>query len=157
MLTAINKLRRCLLAIVVLLLFSLSATFFMLLNNKKAMAADLIFNDIALDHPAYQMCQQLLQIGAVKPFSGMCLAPFEKITAVDWNHALVRIGDHLGRIIPESAKFSSDNEISGQAIAFNLRHLSGDIRMPPLVSNNEGSRLFAYFMLEHCLMDRDHD
>lgn len=157
MLTVRNQFRRYLLAVAVLLLFSLTVTLLMLLNSKKAMAAELIFNDIALDHPVYQMCRQLLQIGAVRPFSGMHLAPFEKITAADWNHALIRIGDHLGHAIPESAKFSADNEISGQAIASRICSLTGDTRVPSLISDKKGSRLFAYFMLEHCLLDSNND
>lgn len=157
MLTIRNKLRRYLLLVVVLLLFSLSVTLLILLNSREAMAAELVFNDIALDHPAYQMCRQLLQIGAVRPFSGMHLAPFEKMTAADWNHALVRIGDHLDRVIPESAKFLSDSEISGQAMTLRIRNLSQGTCALPLLSNNEESRLFAYFMLEYCLLGRDND
>lgn len=135
-----------------LLLFAVSVTFIALWNSRSAMAADNVFKDIALDHPAYQMCRQMLLIDAIKPHSGMRFAPFEKISAEDWNHALQRIGDHLGRVIPESARFSSDKEVSGRAMLLRLQNFADDSCGFSSTILIDHTRLAAFSMLERCLL-----
>lgn len=148
------RLNRYLLAAFVLLLLSGAFTFMALVNSRSALAAGQAFSDIAIDHPAYQMCRQLIQLGAVKPYPGMALAPFEKISAEDWNYALTRLGEKLGRAFPESAKFSSDSEISGETIYARVQLLVEDATLLPSESTgNNSSRLFAYFTLERYLVD----
>ncbi|EKD83797.1 MAG: hypothetical protein ACD_39C00444G0003 [uncultured bacterium] len=148
-----HRFNRYLLFALGLLILSGSATFFTLVNSKNVMAADRAFSDIAVDHPVYQLCRHLIEIGAVKPYPDMTLAPFEKISAADWNHALIRIGEHFGRVIPNSAKFESDREISGEAIVRRLQHLVDDECRVASFANINDSRLSAYFILEHCLLD----
>ena len=146
-------LNRYLLAACVLLLLSGTVTFLMLVSSKPVMAAGQTFSDVALDHPAYQMCRQLIQMGAIRPNPGMALAPFEKISAADWNFALMRLGEKLGRTIPESAKFSSDRDISGETICRRVQSLADDAALVPSEFAGNSSRLFAYFILERYLVD----
>lgn len=147
------RFNRYLLAAFVMLLLSSTVTFLVLANGRTARAASLLFNDVALDHPAYQLCRQLIQIGAVRPYPGMALAPFEKISADDWNYALLRIGEELGRVIPESVQFASNQEVSGEAIVSRVQRLLDDENFLPAKTGGHDSRLFAYFILERYLLE----
>lgn len=151
-----NRFNRLLLVAIFLLLISVTATFFVLANSSNVVAADQSFSDIPLDHPAYQLCQQLIRIGAVKLRPGMTLAPFEKISASDWNHALSRIGEHFVRAIPEALKFNSDDEICSSAIIRRVQSLAPDECESLRKSAADSSRLAVYFMLERCLLEH-HD
>ncbi|OGK11043.1 MAG: hypothetical protein A2W80_12705 [Candidatus Riflebacteria bacterium GWC2_50_8] len=147
------RFNRYLLAAFVILLLSSTVTFLMLANGRTVRAASLLFNDVALDHPAYQLCRQLIEMGAVRPYPGMNLAPFEKISADDWNYALLRIGEELGRVIPESAQFASNQEISGEAIVSRVQQLLNDDNILPTKTGSNDSRLSAYFFLERYLLE----
>lgn len=147
------RFNRYLLAAFAMLLLSSTVTFLVLANGRTARAASLLFDDVALDHPAYQLCRQLIQIGAVRPHSGMALAPFEKISADDWNYALLRIGEELGRVIPESAQFASNKEISGEAIVSRVQQFLDDGTILPAKTDGYDSRLSAYYILERYLLE----
>jgi hypothetical protein len=152
-----NRYAGYLLFVLGLLLFSSSITFFVLAGSKKVMAAESHFSDVPLDHPVYHMCRQLLQIGAIEPYYGTNLAPFEKISAEAWNRALKRIGEYLGRTVPESSLFYSDEEINGRAMLLRLQNLVDDSCESVATSNADNSRLTAFFMLERCLLAYDNE
>ena len=135
-----------------LLLLAGSVTFVFLMNSRSVMAADTAFSDIPIDHPAYQICRHVINIGALKTRTGNSLAPFEKIAAAEWNFALQRIGNHLGRVIPETALFASDDEITGRAMLLRLQSLVDDTCGFSAVNQVDHTRLSAYFMLEQCLL-----
>ncbi len=148
-----NRYASHLLFALVLLLLASSITVFILFNSRSAMAAEVQFKDIPLDHPVYQMCRQMLYIGAIKPRAGMSLAPFEKVSAAEWNFALHRVGEHLGRVIPHSALFAADDEISGRSMLLRLQNLADDSCGISSAIRIDHSRLAAFFILERCLLD----
>ncbi len=143
---------RYLLFAMVLLLLAGAFTFVLLLASRSVMAADNAFRDIPIDHPVYQICRHMINIGAIKPRTGNSLAAFEKIAAAEWNYALKRIGDHLGRVIPATALFGSDDEITGRAMLLRLQSLVDDSCGLSAENRVDHTRLSAYFMLEQCLL-----
>ncbi|MBU1106532.1 MAG: hypothetical protein KKB51_07710 [Candidatus Riflebacteria bacterium] len=148
-----DRFNRLLLGTLLLLLTSGTVTFFVLANSSSVVTADQAFRDIPLDHPVYQLCRQLIRIGAVRPRPGMTLEPFEKISASDWNHALMQIGKHSARVIPEAAKFGSNDEVCADSICRRLQSLAPDeceLLRPP---SSDSTRLAVYFMLERCLLE----
>jgi len=148
-----NRFNRILLSALFLLLISGVATFFVLANSSVVVASDLIFRDIPLDHPVYELCHRLIRIGAVKSRHDMALAPFEKISAEDWNYALMRIGESSAQVIPEAVKFSSNREICPDSIVKRIQRLVSDECELSHYSVADCSRIRVYFMLEHCLFE----
>jgi len=155
--TAKSRFNRYLLFALFLLLSSGALTFIALLNNKEVMAADPVFTDVALDHPAYLVCRQLIKMGAIRPRKGMSLAPFDKITAAEWNHALQTIGANIGRVFPQSANFSTDREVSGHAMLQRVQKLADAPCFISPAARLQESRLAAFCMLERCLLDYIND
>jgi len=94
----------------------------------------------------------MISLGAVTPRAGQTFAPFEKITAEEWNYALQKIGDHLGRVIPQSARFVSDDEISGRSMLLRLHSFVDDTCGQLSLNRLDHTRISAFFLLEHCLL-----
>ena len=135
-----------------ILLFVSCVTCMILLNSRSAVAADNIYVDLPLDHPSYQMCRNMINLGAITPRAGQTFAPFEKITAEEWNYALQKIGTHLGRAIPQAARFTSDHEISGRSMLLRLHSFVDDTCGLASLNRLDHTRISAFFLLEHCLL-----
>lgn len=151
------QLRKYLFSSLVLLVFSALITFLVLLNSQTILAADLIFADVALDHPAYSLLENLLRIGAIKPRNGKNLEPFAKISAGEWNYALARAGNALARSIPRSVLFSSNREVTAPAILLRLEQLSDFSENDLSQQHLDVSRLSAYYFLESRLFNNYRD
>jgi hypothetical protein len=143
-----TRFNRLLLLALCLLLLSGTVTLFILVNSASVVAADMIFSDIALDHPVYQACYRLVKIGAVRPRAGMSLAPYEKITAADWNFALDKISEHSGRIIPDSVRFNNEREVDAEAIQARIRRFVPGLNF---MSVQDLSRISVFYLLDRCL------
>ena len=106
------------------------------------------FSDVAIDHPVYSICKNLLGINAISFRKNLEFAPYEKISATEWNYALNQASKHLNRKYSSSAYFSKNDPISVESINNKLRALnsnSSDII--------DTSRIQSFYILEQTLFN----
>lgn len=106
------------------------------------------FSDISTDHPVYEGCKNLLNIDAISFRKDHELAPYEGISATEWNHALKQAAKYLNREIPAEAYFSNKDTVSIELLNHKLRILEPDT--PELT---DLSRIQSFYFLERSLFN----
>ncbi len=136
--------------IMTLALFILVASMVMsyqLFNSTDSIkVSSLPFADVPADHPVYRMCPNLIQLQAIGYRKILELAPYEPISAAEWNYAINTAARHLGRAIPESAFFQEGSVVSPDLIREKLATFDG---RPESISDN--SRIKSFYHLERAL------
>lgn len=106
------------------------------------------FSDISTDHPVYEVCRNLLSINAIGYRKDHELAPYESISATEWNHALKQSSKYISKDIPVEAYFSSKETVSLDRLNNKLRILRLDT--PELADT---SRIQSFYFLERSLFN----
>ena len=70
-----------------LLVLSVIVGYRMYTNINTIHLAKVKFSDVSVDHPVYAVCKNLLCIDAISFRKNLELAPYEKISATEWNYA----------------------------------------------------------------------
>ena len=131
-----------------LLVISVIAGYRMYTNVNTIHLAKVKFSDVSVDHPVYAVCKNLLVIDAISFRKNLELAPYENISATEWNYALNQASKHLNRKYSNSAYFSKNDPISVESINNKLRALnsnSSDII--------DTSRIQSFYILEQTLFN----
>ncbi len=131
-----------------LLVLSVIVGYRMYTNINTIHLAKVKFSDVSVDHPVYAVCKNLLCIDAISFRKNLELAPYEKISATEWNYALNQASKHLNRKYSSSAYFSKNDPISVESINNKLRALnsnSSDII--------DTSRIQSFYILEQTLFN----
>lgn len=106
------------------------------------------FSDVSLDHPVYSVCKNLLDIEAISFRKNLELAPYETISAAEWNHVLNQASKYLNHRYSVSAYFSKNDPISVDSINNKLRALNAN--SPDIVDT---SRIQSFYLLEQVLFN----
>lgn len=106
------------------------------------------FSDIPVDHPVYEVCNKLLSIDAISFRRNHELAPYENISAAEWNHALKQAFKHLDKEFPQEAFFAEKDAISVDSLNAKFRLLRADA--PELT---DSSRIQSFYLLERTLFN----
>lgn len=104
------------------------------------------FTDVSLDHPIYTVCKKLLEIDAVSFRKNIELAPYEQISASEWNHVLNQASKYLNKSFPKAAYFSKNDPVSIDNLNHKLRQLK-----PSCSEIFDTSRIQCFYMLEQTL------
>ena len=104
------------------------------------------FTDVSLDHPIYTVCKNLLEIDAVSFRKNVELAPYEQISASEWNHAINQASKYLNLKYPEAAYFSKNEAVSLDNLNHKLRQLKPNSSEIP-----DTSRIQSFYILEQTL------
>ena len=104
-----------------ILIASIVAGYKMYTNVNTIRLSKTRFSDVAVDHPIYSVCKRLLGIDAISFRKNLELAPYEKISTVEWNHVLTQASKHLNQQFSSDAYFSSDDCISVESLNNKLR------------------------------------
>ena len=106
------------------------------------------FSDISMDHPVYEVCQRLLSINAIGYRKNREFAPYEKITATEWNHVLNQASKHTNHDYNPSAYFSSNEEVNLTSLNHKLHFLNAGNQ-----EVTDPSRIQSFYILERTLFN----
>jgi hypothetical protein len=106
------------------------------------------FSDVSLDHPIYTVCKNLLEIDAISFRKNVELAPYEQISASEWNHVINQASKYLNMEIPDEAYFSKNEAVTLDNINHKLRQLKPNSSEIP-----DTSRIQSFYMLEQTLFN----
>ena len=106
------------------------------------------FTDVSLDHPVYTVCKNLLEIDAISFRKNVELAPYEQISASEWNHALKQASKYLNSKFSKAAYFSGNEAVSLDNLNYKLRLLK-----PNGSEITDTSRIQSFYILEQTLFD----
>lgn len=139
--------------ILTLALFILVASVVMsyqLFNSTDSIKVSLLpFADVPSDHPVYSLCPNLIRIQAIGYRKILELAPYEPISAAEWNHALSAVASNLGRNIPGSAFFQEGSKVSSRSIREKIAAVAGKTE-----NVGDNSRIKSFYLLERALFNR---
>ncbi len=106
------------------------------------------FTDVAIDHPVYSVCKNLLEIDAISFRKNIELAPYENISASEWNHVLNQASKYLNKKYSKSAYFSEKDAVSVENINNKLRALKANCS-----ELTDTSRIQSFYILEQTLFN----
>lgn len=106
------------------------------------------FSDVSLDHPIYTVCKNLLEIDAISFRKNVELAPYEQISASEWNHVLNQASKYRNSTYPKTAYFSSNEAISLNNLNNKLRQLKANGS-----EITDTSRIQSFYILEQTLFN----
>lgn len=106
------------------------------------------FTDVAIDHPIYSVCKNLLDIDAISFRKNIELAPYEKISTAEWNHVLNQASKHLNKEYSIAAYFDKDDYVSVTSINKRLRALN-----PNSSEIDDTTRIKSFYILEKTLFN----
>ena len=118
--------KRLIASAVLLLLTSVLAGYKMYTNVNVIHLSRSRFKDVAVDHPVYSVCKNLLSIDAISFRKNLELAPYEKISTAEWNYVLDQASKHLNVKYSEEAYFSKNDPISVDNLNNKLRILNSN-------------------------------
>ena len=104
------------------------------------------FSDVPIDHPIYSVCKNLLEIDAISFRKQLELAPYEEISASEWNHILNQASKYLNTKYSASAYFSKNDSVSIEKLNNKLKELSTNSR-----EIADTSRIQSFYILEQTL------
>lgn len=107
------------------------------------------FSDVAVDHPVYEVCHNLLGINAIGFRKNKELAPYESISATEWNHVLHQASKHLKKDFDSSAFFSKNDSVTVESLNSKLRNISSNSPELP-----DMSRIQSFYFLEQTLFNQ---
>ena len=131
-----------------LLIISVIAGYKMYTNVNTIHLGKVRFSDVAIDHPVYSVCKNLLGIEAIGFRKNLELAPYENISATEWNHVLNQASKHLNQKFAAAAYFSRNDPVSVDNINNKLRALKAN--SSEIVDT---SRIQSFYMLEQILFN----
>lgn len=117
-------------------------------RNGPVRTSSLPFKDVALDHPVYQMCRNLLQLKAIGFRKNLQLAPYDGISASEWNHVLYAVGNYLNITFPATAFFKSGTSVNNKELQKRFSLLGADFHKCAGVS-----RISVFYLLEQALFN----
>ncbi len=133
---------------VLLLMFSGILSYMMYTNVNTIRLYKGKFTDVAIDHPIYQVCKNLIGIEAIGFRKNQELAPYENISATEWNYVLKQASKYLNLNLSDSVYFSKNDEISVDSINNKLRELNENSS-----EITDTSRIQSFYMLEQTLFN----
>ena len=106
------------------------------------------FTDVSLDHPVYTLCKNLLEIDAISFRKNIELAPYEQISASEWNHVLKQASKYLNNKYSNAAYFSANEAVSLDNLNHKLRILKSNSS-----EITDTSRIQSFYILEQTLFN----
>ena len=106
------------------------------------------FTDVSLDHPVYIVCKNLLDIDAISFRKNIELAPYEQISASEWNHVLNQASKYKNIEFSKAAYFSNNEAVSVDNLNNKLRLLK-----PNSSEITDTSRIQSFYILEQTLFN----
>ncbi len=101
------------------------------------------FTDIAIDHPVYRVCKNLLDARAIGYRKILEFAPHATISAAEWNYAVKAVARKMQISVPSNACFPENAEVDAEGLRDRLLALNHNVE-----NLNDASRIKAYFQLE---------
>jgi hypothetical protein len=93
---SVDSLYRVVLLTAVVVVLGSGMVSYRLLNDTSVVkTSPLPFTDVAMDHPVYFLCNNLLNLKAISYRSFLRLAPYDQISVSEWNYAVRRVAEHL--------------------------------------------------------------
>lgn len=132
-----------------LLIISIIAGYQMYTNVNTIRLPKTRFSDVAIDHPVYSVCKKLLGIDAISFRKNLQLAPYEKISAAEWNHVLRQASKHLNQNYSASAYFAPNDIVTVDSLNNKLKSINED--SSEIVDT---SRIQSFYMLEQTLFNQ---
>ncbi len=140
--------KRLIASAILLLLTSVLTGYKMYTNVNIIRLSKSRFKDVAIDHPVYSVCKNLLNINAISFRKNLELAPYEKISAAEWNYVLYQASKHLNQKYSEAAYFSKNDPISVDNLNNKLRALNSNT-----TEILDTSRIQSFYLLEQALFN----
>ena len=104
------------------------------------------FTDVSIDHPVYSVCKNLLEIDAISFRKNKELAPYETISASEWNYVINQASKYLNHKYSKDAYFSKNDSVSVDIINNKLRALKSNCS-----EITDTSRIQSFYILEQTL------
>jgi hypothetical protein len=150
---SVDSLYRFVLLVAVVVVLSSGMVSYRLLNDTSVIkVSPLPFTDVAMDHPVYFMCDNLLKLKAVSYRSFLRLAPYDEISVSEWNYAVRKVADHLNNrrllfLCLEGEEEVTDSKLKGRFEALGYYDLKTDSAI---------TRMSAYASLDRLLSERSY-
>lgn len=133
---------------ITLLLISIFIGYRMYSNVNTIRISKSKFSDVAIDHPVYSICKNLLGIDAISFRKNLEFAPYEKISVAEWNHVLKQASKHLNKEYSIAAYFDKNDSVSINSLNKKLRALNSSSS-----EINDTTRIQSYYILEQTLFN----
>ncbi len=140
--------KRVIAGAVFLLIISVIAGYKMYTNVNTIRLSKARFSDVSIDHPVYSVCKNMLGIDAISFRKNLELAPYENISASEWNHALNQASKYLNQKYSTTAYFSKNDPISVDSLNIKLRAIKANSS-----EITDTSRIQSFYILEQTLFN----
>lgn len=95
-----------------LIIFSGAISYAFFYDTEIVRVSSSSFSDVALDHPIYSLCHNLIKIRAIGVRQSNNLAPYEDISVAEWNYAIDCMINYYGMDYFRGLKISEKSFIS---------------------------------------------
>lgn len=138
---------RGLMILAALILVSSAVMSYQLFNSTESIKVSAMpFTDIAIDHPVYRVCKNLLEAKAIGYRKILEFAPHKNISAAEWNYAIRAAATTFKLSFPPDALFPDGVGADVEGLRSRLAALNYNID-----NLSDASRIKAYFHLEQAI------
>jgi hypothetical protein len=118
-------------------------------DTSSVRVSDLPFADVAFDHPVYSSCKNLLKIKGIGYRSFLKLAPYEKISAAEWNYSVKKAAEYLNEGSLDTLYIDKEEDVNTSEIVRRFKKLS----LPADFAEDNLNRITAFVCLEKALFE----